>query len=40
MQTKESFTYLSPVVEIIEMYVEGCLAASLADPEENPEIDW
>ncbi len=40
MQTKEPFSYLSPEVEIIEVYVEGCLAASLEDPEENPEIDW
>lgn len=33
-------TYFTPEIEIIEVHVEGCLAASLEDPVENPEIDW
>ena len=40
MQSKELLSYASPEVEILEIYVEGCLASSLEDPSEKPEIDW
>ena len=40
MQNKELFSYSAPAVEVIVMLVEGCLASSLEDPKENPEIDW
>lgn len=40
MQIKELPTYFSPEVEVIELCLEGCLASSLEDPNENPEIDW
>lgn len=40
MQSKELLLYIAPKMEIVEMYVEGCLASSLEDPFEKPEIDW
>ena len=40
MKSKELLPYTSPEVDILEIYVEGCLAASLEDPSEKPEIDW
>ena len=32
--------YCTPVVEIIYIHVDGCLAASLENPVESPEISW
>ena len=40
MKSRELLPYTSPEVDILEIYVEGCLAASLEDPSEKPEIDW
>ena len=40
MQTNEKHSYRSPELEIFEMIVENCIAASIEDPIENPEQDW
>lgn len=40
MQTKEKYSYRSPEVEILEMIMENCIAASIEDPIEKPEQDW
>ena len=40
MISKEKTQYCAPDVEIIELVMEQCLAASIEDPVENPEIDW
>ena len=40
MQTNEKHSYHSPELEIFEMIVENCIAASIEDPIENPEQDW
>lgn len=40
MQTNENHLYHAPQLEVLEIVVEQCFAASVEDPTEAPEIDW